>query len=207
LDLQIQMAANQAIQGGLRGLDQDMGFRGRIGFLSPRQVKSFLQKQAEEIRSAKAGGSSRGQSIKLDEGEKYQAVVSKVGNRVRLRIGSLRAILDEDESKWASRTLGNEGVATERSLRRGLGPGDIVDVRVVGREGGIYRVSLDQDPLIQGALVAIDPSNGYVRSLVGGYDYSAVANSTGPSKPEDNRVRPLSRSSIRLPWIPSTIPK
>ena len=42
----------------------------------------------------------------------------------------------------------------------------------MGREGGIYRVSLDQDPLIQGALVAIDPSNGYVRSLVGGYDYS-----------------------------------
>ena len=173
LDLQIQMAANQAIQEGLRALDQDMGFRGRIGFLSPRQVKSYLQKQAEEIRSAKVGGSSRDQNIKLDEGEKYRAVVSKVGNRVRLRIGSSRAILDEDESKWARRTLRNEGVATERSLRRGLGPGDIVDVRVLGREGDIYRVSLDQDPLIQGALVAIDPSNGYVRSLVGGYDYTS----------------------------------
>ena len=121
LDLQIQMAANQAIQEGLRDLDQDMGFRGRIGFLSPGQVKSFLQKQAEEIRSAKVGGSSRGQSIKLDEGKKYRAVVSKVGNRVRLRIGSLGVILDEDESKWARRTLGNDGVATERSLRRGLG--------------------------------------------------------------------------------------
>ena len=51
-------------------------------------------------------------------------------------------------------------------------PGDVILTRAQGEEGGgRYLVSLDRDPAIQGALVAVDPASGYVRALVGGYDY------------------------------------
>ena len=36
---------------------------------------------------------------------------------------------------------------------------------------GILEVSLDQDPEVEGALVAIEPETGYVRAMVGGYDF------------------------------------
>ena len=90
---------------------------------------------------------------------------------MRLRIGPFKAILDEEGSGWARRVAVAEGVSAERSLRSTLKPGDVVEVRVQQYDRGRYIVALAQEPRLQGALVAIDPSNGYVRALVGGYDY------------------------------------
>lgn len=173
LDIQTQRAANRAIQEGLRALDQGRGFRGVSGYLKPSEVESFLRQQTEEIRRAKVGvGPRRGVAARLDVGEKYQAVVSEIDDRIRLRIGSFKAILDEEGSEWARRVAVAEGVSAERSLRSALKPGDVVDARIQQYDRGRYIVTLAQEPRLQGALIAIDPSSGCVRALVGGYDYN-----------------------------------
>ncbi|MSS71934.1 MAG: PBP1A family penicillin-binding protein [Candidatus Latescibacteria bacterium] len=173
LDIQIQKAANRTIQEGLRDLDQGRGFRGVSNYLKPGEVEPFLRQQTEEIRRAKVGiRSRRGVEARLDVGEKYQAVVSDIDDRIRLRIGSFKAILDEEGSVWAKRVAVAEGVSAERSLRGTLKPGDVVEARIQQYDRGRYIVTLDQDPRLQGALIAIDPSNGCVRALVGGYDYN-----------------------------------
>ncbi len=53
-----------------------------------------------------------------------------------------------------------------------LKPGDIIHVTVknVGGENPVFL--LDQEPLVQGAVVALEPTTGYIRALVGGYDFS-----------------------------------
>lgn len=53
--------------------------------------------------------------------------------------------------------------------------GDTVLVKVLASGDGsadfLYQLALEQEPLVEGALVALDPSNGYIRAMVGGYDY------------------------------------
>src|SRR6185436_8519771 len=50
--------------------------------------------------------------------------------------------------------------------------GDIVRLRVVSAKIPGHAVfALDQDPKVEGALVAIDPKTGAVRALVGGFDF------------------------------------
>ncbi len=172
LDVQTQRAANRAIQEGLRDLDQGRGFRGVSGYLKPGEVEPFLRRQTEEIRRAKLGVQPRrGVEARLDVNEKIQAVVSEIDDHIRLRIGPFKAILDEEGSGWARRVAVAEGVSAERSLRSTLKPGDVVEVRVQQYDRGRYIVALAQDPRLQGALIAIDPSSGYVWALVGGYDY------------------------------------
>lgn len=48
--------------------------------------------------------------------------------------------------------------------------GDVIKVKVNGIKDGVYRVSLDATPKVQGALMAMDVS-GNVTALVGGYDF------------------------------------
>lgn len=50
-----------------------------------------------------------------------------------------------------------------------VGPGDVIRIERSGESGW----ALGQVPEIQGALVSLDPSNGAIKALVGGYDFNA----------------------------------
>jgi penicillin-binding protein 1A len=51
-------------------------------------------------------------------------------------------------------------------------PGDVVRVRVErASDDSLLEVSLDQEPQVEGALLAMEPATGYVRAMVGGYDF------------------------------------
>ena len=52
-----------------------------------------------------------------------------------------------------------------------LKAGDIIRVKVKDTSAGKPVFTLEQDPVVQGALVAIEPSTGYIRAIVGGYDF------------------------------------
>ncbi len=57
-----------------------------------------------------------------------------------------------------------------------LKPGDKVLVRIKEYKEVDNKVflilALDQEPLVQGALVAIEPETGFIRAMVGGYDFA-----------------------------------
>jgi penicillin-binding protein 1A len=100
----------------------------------------------------------------------YAAVVTALGKRVTVASGGLTAPLDSSDEARALAWKGRDG---ER-----LAVGDVLPVYfrtqpVAGRPGKEEQVALlSIAPRVQGALVALDPSNGHLVSMVGGYDYS-----------------------------------
>jgi penicillin-binding protein 1A len=99
----------------------------------------------------------------------YAAAVAGMGKRITVASGGLIAPLDaSDEAK----VTGWKGPGGEH-----ISPGDVLPVYfrrvpVPGRPGKEEMVAqLSTSPKVQGALIALDPSNGHLVSMVGGYDY------------------------------------
>jgi penicillin-binding protein 1A len=90
----------------------------------------------------------------------------KIGRHITLASGGLTVSLEPaDEARL---------VATETRPAR-VSVGDVLPVRFRsvpdGRKGEKLVATLAAAPEIQGALIALDPSNGHLVSMVGGYDY------------------------------------
>ncbi|MCK5913107.1 MAG: penicillin-binding protein, partial [Desulfuromusa sp.] len=49
--------------------------------------------------------------------------------------------------------------------------GSLIDVKVLDLEAEVIKLSLEQPPLAQGALVAVDPFSGQIKAMVGGFDF------------------------------------
>ena len=102
----------------------------------------------------------------VDPDTTYAAVVTAVGKKLTLASGGLVVGLDEaDEAKLA---------ATDARGAR-VDVGDVLPVRfrriADGKAGPKLVAALATTPDIQGALIALDPANGHLVSMVGGYDY------------------------------------
>src|SRR6185369_11599218 len=70
------------------------------------------------------------------------------------------------------RTPWETGVVSRAGEKSGLRTGDVVYVDPVTRgDDGMMRFALDTEPELEGALVAIDPSTGEVKAMVGGVDF------------------------------------
>jgi penicillin-binding protein 1A len=48
---------------------------------------------------------------------------------------------------------------------------DLIRVRLVEKDGDQLQFELDPTPLVEGALIALDPRSGEVKAMVGGYDF------------------------------------
>jgi penicillin-binding protein 1A len=52
-----------------------------------------------------------------------------------------------------------------------LQPGDVVKVSIKSIQGNQVRLALQQEPEAEGALIAIDHETGFIRAMIGGYDF------------------------------------
>ena len=149
IDLAMQKAAADAVDHGLRTLDKRQGWRGRVDHVAVGQ-------KPESWASA---GWRQG----IVEKETYDGVVlSTSKGHARIKVADLEGSLDADGIKWTGR-------ADPAALVR---PGDVVRVRVVSAKNpGQAVFTLEQEPRVEAALVAIDPKTGAIRALVGGFDF------------------------------------
>jgi penicillin-binding protein 1A len=104
----------------------------------------------------------------VDPDTTYAAVVTTAGKKITLASGGLSVGLEPaDESRL--------GASETRPAR--VQVGDVLPVRFRSVPNGDVRkpeklvATLAAAPEIQGALIALDPSNGHLVSMVGGYDY------------------------------------
>jgi len=151
VDLEMERAAEEAVRAGLRELDHRQGFRGPIRHLDPRQrekMESFF---------------TREQGNKPPEDGRARAVVLDVRPQgLAVSTAWERGTLPADALAWGS----------TRVPPSAFKPGDVVAVRVTGQgPDQTARFALDQEPQVEGALIAIDPYTGEVRAMVGGYDF------------------------------------
>ncbi|MGH8455820.1 MAG: penicillin-binding protein 1A [Stenotrophobium sp.] len=146
LDSQRQIAANRALRSALLDYDERHGWRGAEAHLAPE----LLQGGHTDPRVVDA----------LDErptlaGLVPAAVLTFSSEQLRVLTEEGVAIVERNDFKWAN-------LSEKKPLKRG----DIVRIK---REGDHWKLS--QMPEVQGAFVALDPRDGAVQALIGGYDF------------------------------------
>jgi len=154
LDIDLQRAANRAVADGLRALDKRQGYRGpRRNVLSGDDASPTVEdfEHPQWI-------------YPMEAGDVVPAVVTDVRrNRIGVRAGPYRATIEPEGFSWTRR---NAAELVER--------GDLVDVRITTlphAPRGVARATLDQEPAVEAALVALDNRTGRVLAMVGGYDF------------------------------------
>jgi penicillin-binding protein 1A len=164
LNRQMQIAAVASVKKGLRRLDKRQGFRGPVGHKD-------LNDEDESGRSASF------RKVILKRGDIMTATVVKVraGYAVVRARGNQGKLLLKDAA-WAKKLIDDKGNVIKRfrklRLTDILKPGDIISVRVKDPDPESPLFALEQEPLVQGALIAIEPSTGFIRAIVGGYDFN-----------------------------------
>jgi penicillin-binding protein 1A len=157
IDGRLQTAADRAVRLGLIEYDRRHGFRGPL-----KQLK------LDEHASVAALDSALGDTAEI--GDLLPAVVvslSAQAARVYVRSQGF-AQIDWDGLSWARRRISDTRVAANpKHAEDVLQRGDVVYVVTNGHG----EAQLAQLPEAQGALVALDPNDGAIVSLVGGFDY------------------------------------
>ncbi|HET6370845.1 MAG TPA: transglycosylase domain-containing protein, partial [Nitrospiria bacterium] len=162
LNVDMQRASNRAIEEGLRDLDKRQGFRGPIGRRS--------EKEEEPGRVA----------MLLQVGDIVDGEVTRVGaDAVWVKVGTGEGRIPLDEMSWAFRRLKGPDLRNDVQVIKNRKPGsilkvgDLIKVRVLRltSEGGADLLSLEQEPQVEGAFVALDPATGGIKAMVGGYDF------------------------------------
>jgi penicillin-binding protein 1A len=166
MNLVMQQAAQSAVQENLLAHDRRRGYRGPLQVLSLEEEPVFLAAQEKALA---------GNSVKV--GAQLKAVVTEVTKRgIKAKVGNRDIEIELKDANWAAPILAVRRSAKAAGNANGratlLPPGAVILVRVLEVENGRWKLALDQEPLAEGALVAIDPGRGWVKALVGGYDFN-----------------------------------
>jgi penicillin-binding protein 1A len=164
LDKRAQAAAARALQDGLRELDKRRGWRGSI---ERREVDA-----EKELKKKERAG-----SVIANAGDIVPGVVLKVSPKEAiLKARGIIGRLPIENARWAALRLDSKTGRTSQisnfTLDKILQVGDVVRVGFKSSRGGVAELVLEQEPDVEGALVAMDPNTGFVRAMVGGYDFS-----------------------------------
>ena len=166
MNAEMQKAAHESILRGLKAVDKRQGFRGPIEYLEQENVDEFCKKVEDGIDTAS-----------LKQGQTYQGVVIAVNamnGDITVRVGDRTGILGRRNMAWAGKvSLRNAYGRDPGTKGKSIPLGAVLEVSVVTPDTNKTRAVfvLDQEPLAQAALVAIDPMSGGVRAMVGGYDF------------------------------------
>ena len=149
-----QEAANLGLRQGVMDYDHRHGYRGPEGFVS-------LPSAADEVDDAIEEALQEKESL----GDLVPAVVTEAGPKAvkaLLRRGETVEITG-DGLRFAAKAIG------DRNPDRAIRPGAMVRLQA-GEKGGW---TIAQVPKAEAALVSLDPSNGAILALAGGFDYNA----------------------------------
>jgi penicillin-binding protein 1A len=131
-----------------------------------------------------------GKSALWKRGDVNSELVAYVGpvtkSTAEIELGIYTTTLSLPSVAWARKYNPTSMTALPRSMTDVLKPGDLVKVRITrvtpcddaAQKKGTCKtakidVALEQDPLVEGALVTIDPETRGVLALVGGYEFDA----------------------------------
>jgi penicillin-binding protein 1A len=159
LDSRLQQAANAATWRTILEYERRHGYRGALERLDPTALDDAIA----------LGGAFRRNP---NRGSLVTAVVTQVGEReaVAIRRNGVPLPLDWEALAWARPALPKGGLGPAPNTAGDvLAVGDVVHLEPL--EDGAFR--LGQLPAVAGALVAVQPADGAIVALVGGFDFGA----------------------------------
>lgn len=198
LDLKAQKAADYAVERGLSELHKRHGYTGPIKKLNAEEFATFnfanhkklyaelfdpdlvILTPDAEIKKAKT---------EISENKIYQGLVTDMdikAKTVTVQVGNHTGTILPRDYGWArprsNASSGYNGVMYITSPEKALQVGDVIEVKKVNvtklseadkkkYEAGKLYFSLEQTPLIEGALFSYDLESGYVKAIVGGKNY------------------------------------
>jgi penicillin-binding protein 1A len=164
LDADLQRAANRAMDAGLRSVDKRQGFRKptRNILAAGTSLEQFKDRRWD--RPIQVGDIVPALVMDVSAAPSSGRGSAKAGaSLARLRVGSFRADLTRVSIAWTSRSSAGDLVRK----------GDLVEVRVTAIDDTRRQLTviLDQTPIVEGAILAIDNKTGEIRAMVGGFDF------------------------------------
>jgi penicillin-binding protein 1A len=157
LNVRLQRRAEQALRNGLQTFDKRHGWRGPVENIlkNPPTLPDGLLATLETY-------SHPDWKKPLQPGSLLHGLVLEVKSEyVLVRFGELAARVTKPDFAWTGKSSPADVFAR----------GDVDLFLVKEVKGQTLRVTLDQRPAVQGALVAIENSSGAIKAMVGGYDF------------------------------------
>jgi penicillin-binding protein 1A len=158
INSRFQVAANQAITNGLEEYDQRHGYRGAEAHFN-LEGNNTTASWDEILQPYKAvAGLAPGLVIEIDED--VALIYQADGQTIAMTL---------EDMQWARKFISRDRVGfAPKSVADVLGKGDIIRTRL-GDEG---QRKLTQLPETEALLISLNPRNGSIYALVGGYNYA-----------------------------------
>jgi len=170
VSIKFQKAAEEELVKGLLELDKRYGYRGPLRSIRPDEIEVFAREVQAELdkKPLEAGATARGVVTQVND----------AGKTATVRVGSQQGSIVLADMDWARKPNPDVAHFAAKLKRPGeaLKVGDVILVRVKEKrndpkESG-WRLALEQDPLVQGALLCLETETGLVKAMVGGRDFT-----------------------------------
>jgi penicillin-binding protein 1A len=164
----LQQWAEEALKEGLHALDKRRGWRGSLKNLGNLPGD-------RENTSLEPGSLPSWLGLKIENGKILEGIVLEVNNRRAIvKIGAHRGKLESADARWTKKKLSNI-----------LNPGDIALFRVLAvlkppdrlnpdqknQEEIVLKLGLEQEPEVEGAVLAVENETGEIKAMAGGYSF------------------------------------
>ncbi|MBK8792224.1 MAG: PBP1A family penicillin-binding protein [Holophaga sp.] len=147
IDSAWQQAANEAVRKGLKAVDRKRGFR-----------KDAVQFVGEPDKAVLPGWSRY-----FEVGDNARGIIlGWQSTGAKVRIAKVTLDVPAAAFAWAGKDV-------QKLLPRGASP--LFLIKETSDDGSPKKIELDQEPDVEGALLAADPATGEIRAMVGGYDF------------------------------------
>jgi len=167
INLEMQQVARESVKENLRNHGKRQGFRPVEEILDAAAQQEFLAEQLQALSE---------EPLKIGSFSKA-LVIDQQKDQILCQIADQTGVIAISKTKWAAPLrvvaadippTGNKEEAKETRLPIGA----VIDVRLVDNSVEPWKLSLEQHPVAQGALIAIDPFTGQIKAMVGGYEFS-----------------------------------
>ena len=165
-----QEAAESAVEEGLREIDKRLGYRGPLGNVKPlgqyidwRKVDEIEQKNFPDGRER-------------NENRALGVVTEVMPEKVFVSTKDTRGYIYVKDMEWAHKhdpAVDALSFGKAKNANEVLKVGNVIDIKILEEKDkkGNLKFALEQEPVIQGALLCIEPATGFVSAMVGGYDF------------------------------------
>ncbi|MDI6844651.1 MAG: PBP1A family penicillin-binding protein [Candidatus Saccharicenans sp.] len=153
INMNYQKYAEEALNRGLRVQDKKYGWR--------RDKRNLLAEGKQELEKVWLESWN---SLPPVPGQTEEAIVLEVSQtEAKVRIKNFTGRMTNKGIEWTR----------ARYLNQLLKPGDVilVEIKSVDENAGTAVVSLDQEPAVEGAFIAIDVATGQIKAMGGGYSF------------------------------------
>ncbi len=150
LNIKMQEAANQSVRDGLHAYDRRHGWRGHLPNIFRDHLGTLQSYDDDDWHHS------------IGKNDYVAGLVMSVDNTAAVvKIGPYRAVVSPTDFAWTGR----------KSATQLFEVGDVGVFHIREISGSTVKVDVEQYPVAQAALAAIDNASGEVKAMVGGYSF------------------------------------